>query len=131
MLFSLAWNIIFSGILKVLVLKFLEIKDMVFLSQKVDWNMVFTDYWKVIVLNFSEMGNTVFSWAKKLTEIWYLLITGLFLFWTFRWWEILSFFSQKFDGKMIFAWSFRAFHDIPGPGKYGFSRSAFKKHKKA
>ena len=43
-LFSLAWNIIFSGNLKVLVLKFLEMKDMVFLSQKVDGNMIFTDY---------------------------------------------------------------------------------------
>ena len=79
-LFSLAWNIIFSGNLKVLVLKFLEMKDMVFLSQKVDGNMIFTDYWKVLVLTFSEMGNTVFSWAKKLTEIWYLLITEKFLF---------------------------------------------------
>ena len=24
---------------------------------------------------------------------------------------------------MIFTWSFRAFYDIPGAGKYGFSRS--------
>ena len=44
MLFSLAWNIIFSDNLKVLVLKLLEMKDMVFLSQKVDGNMIFTDY---------------------------------------------------------------------------------------
>ena len=42
-LFSLAWNIIFSNNLKV-VLKSLESKDMVFLSQKVDGNMMFTDY---------------------------------------------------------------------------------------
>ena len=33
------------------------------------------------------------------------------------------FFSQKVDGKMIFTWSFWAFHDIPGVGKYGFSCS--------
>ena len=129
-------------------------KNTVFLSQKVDGNMIFTDYWKVLVLTFSEMGNTVFSWAKKLTEIWCLLITGKFLFWTFRWWEIRSFFesrswwkddiywllrsscfelfgdgkydlffSQKVDGKMIFTWSFWAFHDIPGLRKYGFSFS--------
>ena len=153
-IFSLAWNIVFSDNFKVLVLKFLQIKNMVFLSQKVDGNMIFTDYWKVLVLTFSEMGNTIFSWAKKLTEIWCLLITGKFLFWTFRWWEIRSFFesrswwkddiywlprsscfelfgdgkyniffSQKVDGKMIFTWSFWAFHDIPGPGKYGFSCS--------
>ena len=75
-IFSLAWNIIFSDNFKVLVLKFLEIKNMVFLSQKVDGNMIFTDYWKVLVLTFLEIGNTVFSWAKKLTEIWYL--RGLF-----------------------------------------------------
>ena len=30
------------------------------------------------------------------------------------------FFSQKVYGKMIFTWSFLAFPDIPGPGKYGF-----------
>ena len=42
-LFSLAWNIIFSDNFKVLVLKFFEMKDMVFLSQKVDGN-IFTDY---------------------------------------------------------------------------------------
>ena len=83
--------------------------------------MVFTDYWKVFVLIFLEMGNTIFSWAKMLTEVWSLLITGRFLFWTFRWWEIWSFFSQKVDEKMIFTWSFWAFYDIPGPGKYGFS----------
>ena len=153
-LFSLAWNIIFCNNLKVLVLKFLEMKDMVFLSQNIDGNMILTDYWEVLALTFSEMGNMVFSWAKDLTGIRYLLITGKFLFWTFRLWEIRSFFesrswwkddmywllrsccferfrdgkygvffSQKSDGKMIFTWSFWAFYDIPGPGKYGFSRS--------
>ena len=127
---------------------------MVFLSQKVDGNMIFTDYRKVLVLIFSEIENTVFSWAKKLIERWYLLITEKVLFWTFQWWEIRSFFesrswwkddiywllrsscfelfgdgkyglffSQKVDGKMIFTWSFWAFYDIPGPGKYGFSHS--------
>ena len=44
-----------------------------FLSQKVDGKIIFTDYWKVLVLNFSDMGKTVFSWAKKLMERWYLL----------------------------------------------------------
>ena len=94
-IFSLAWNIIFTDNLKVLVLKFVDMKNMVFLSQKVDGNMIFTDYWKVLVLTFSEMGNTVFSWARKLTERWYLLVTEKFLFWTFRWWEIRSFFQKK------------------------------------
>ena len=66
-----------------------------FLSQKVDGNMMFTDYWKVLVLNFSVIGNTVFFWVKKLMERWYLLATEKFLFWTFRWWEIRSFFQPK------------------------------------
>ena len=58
----------------------------------VDGKMIFTGSWKVLVLNFSVMGNTVF-------------------------------FSQKVDVKIIFTWYFGAwaFHDISGPGKYGFS----------
>ena len=106
-LFSLAWNIIFSDKFKVLVLNFLEIKDMVFLSQKFDRNMIFTDYWKVLVSTLSEMGNTVFSWAKKLTEIWYLLITGKFLFWTFRWLEIRSYFEWRSWWKNDIYWLLR------------------------
>ena len=66
-----------------------------FLSQKVDRSMIFTDYWKVLVLNFSVMGNAVFLWAKMLMERWCLLVTEKFLFWTFRWWEIRSFFQPK------------------------------------
>ena len=93
-IFSLAWNIIFSDNWKVLVLKFLEMKNMVFLSQKVDGNMIFTDYQKILVLIFSEMRNTAFSWAKNLNERWDLLITEKVLFWTFRWWEIW-FFSDE------------------------------------
>ena len=158
MVSSLAWNIIFSDNWKVLVLKFLRMKNIVFLSQKVDGSMIFTDYRKVLVLTFSEMGNTVFPWAKKLIERWYLLITEKALFLTFRWWKIQSFFesrswwkddiywlrrsscfelfgdgkyglfySQKADGKMIFTWSFWAFYDIPGPRKYGFSHSVFRR----
>ena len=79
----------------------LEMKNMVFLSQKIDGN-IFTDYWKVLVLTFSGMGNTVSFWAKKLMERWYLLITEKVLFWTFGWWEIRSFLSQEVDGRIIF-----------------------------
>ena len=32
-------------------------------------------------------------------------------------------FSQKVDGKMIYTWSFEAFHYILGHGKHGFSCS--------
>ena len=43
-IFSLAWNILFFDNIKALVSKLLEIKNMVFLSQKVDGYMAFTDY---------------------------------------------------------------------------------------
>ena len=116
MIFSLAWNIVFSDNFKVLVLKFLEIKNMVFLSQKVDGDMIFTDYWKVLVLTFSEMGNTVFSRAKSWRKFLILNFSVIG--------NTVFFFSQEVDGKIIFTWSFWAFYNIPGPGKYGFSRSA-------
>ena len=66
-----------------------------FFCQKVDGKMILTDYWKVLVLSFSEMGNMIFFWAKKLMERWYLLITEIFLFWTFWRWEIWSFFQPE------------------------------------
>ena len=55
--------------------------------------MIFTDYGKVLVLNFLVVGNPVFLWVEKLMERWYLLVTVKFLVWTFRWWEIRSFFQ--------------------------------------
>ena len=94
-----------------------------FLSQKVDGNMIFTDYWKVFVLNFSEMRNTVFfesrNWWKD--DIYWLLRSCCFELFGDRKYSL--FFSQNVDGKMIFTWSFWAFYEIPGPGKYGFLRS--------
>ena len=45
------------------------------------------------------------------------------LVWIFRRWENGLFLNQKIDGKVIFTWSFWAFQNIPGPGKYGSSRS--------
>ena len=106
-------------------------KNMVFLSQKVDRNMIFTDYWKVLVLIFSGMGNTAFfeptSWWKD--NIYWLLkrscfevfgdgqhslflsqeVDGKMIFTdngkgpvlTFEWWEMRSFLCQEIDRKMI------------------------------
>ena len=145
-----------------LVLIFFGMENMVIFEQK-SWWKYDIDYWKGLALNFLGMGNTALFWGKKLVERWYLLITEMFLFWTFpgwkilsfwskklmerwyllitekflfwatekflflafRWWEIRSFFSQKVDVKVIFTWSFWAFHDIPGPGKYGSSCSVY------
>ena len=59
------------------------------------WNIVFSDNFKVLVLKFFMIGNTVFFWVKKVKQRWYLLVTVNFLFWTFRWWEIRSFFQPK------------------------------------
>ena len=98
-------------------------------SQKVNGDMIFTDYWNFHVLNFLGMGmgmriRSVFElkgWWKD--DIYWLLKSSLF--------EIFGdarnrlFFSQNIDGKMIFAWSFWAFHGIPGLWKYGFLRSDF------
>ena len=113
------------------------------------WNIMFTDNWKVLVL-----GNTVFFWVKKWKRWYLLITEKfLFLtFWSGEmrplfesrsWWkdhiywlprsscfELFGngkydlFLSQKVGGKIIFIWSFWAFHYIPGLGKYGFSCSA-------
>ena len=102
---------------------------MVFLSRKVDGKMIFTDYWKVIVLIFSGMTNPIFFWAKKLMERWYLLITEKFLFWTFRWWEIRSFFESRNWWKDDIYWLLRSScFELFGNGKYGlfFSQSWWK-----
>ena len=58
--------------------------------------------------------------AKKLIEIWYLLITEKFLFWTLRRWEIRYSFEPKSWWKDDIHWvlkssSFELFQD----GKYG------------
>ena len=112
-IFSLAWNIIFTDnykvlvlnffgdekygifepeswwkydiywLLKILVLIFSRIGNTVFSWAKKLMEMIFTDYWKGLVLDFSVMGNTVFFRVKKLMERWYLLVTEMFLFWTF------------------------------------------------
>ena len=81
---------------KVLALNFSVMGNMVFFwVKKLMEKMIFTDQGKVLVLNVSVVGNTVFFWVKKLMERWYLLVTEKFLFWTFRWWEIWSFFQSK------------------------------------
>ena len=58
------------------------------------WNIV---YWllKSICFEFFEDGKYSLYWVKELMEIWYLLITEKFLFWTFREWEIRSFLETK------------------------------------
>ena len=56
------------------------------------------------------------SWLKD--DIYWLLKSSCFeLFWDGKY---DLFLSQKVDGKMVFTWSFWVFHDILGPGKYGF-----------
>ena len=102
MIFSLAWNIMFTDNQKVVVLNVLEIKNMLFLSQKVDGKMIFSDYWKFFLLVVSRIGYTVIFWAIKLMERRYLLITEKLLVLNFSVMGIRSFLSQEVDGKMIF-----------------------------
>ena len=66
-----------------------------FLSKEVDGNMIFIDCWKVLVLNFSGMRNTVFFEANSYRKYLYLLITEMFLYWTFRGWKMRSLFESK------------------------------------
>ena len=72
------------------------------------WNIV---YWLLKTHCFELFGGAKYSlfWAKKSMEIWYLLITEKFLFWTFRGWKIRSFLRQKVDGKMIFTGYWKVF----------------------
>ena len=65
------------------------------------WNIV---YWLLKSHRFEFFGGGIYGlfWAKKLMEIWYLLITEMFLFWTFRGWKMRSFLREKVDGKIIF-----------------------------
>ena len=88
-------------------------------KQKRNDKMIFSLAWS----RRWKMDNTVFFPVKNLMEICYLLINVKFLFWTFQEWEIRFFFIEKSDEKMIFVWSFLAFCDIPGLGKYCFSCS--------
>ena len=54
-------------------------------------------YWLLKNSCFELFGNGKYGlfWDKKLMERSYLLITEKFLFWTFRWWEIRSFFHPQ------------------------------------
>ena len=119
-------NLILTDYWKVFVLNFLEMGNTFFFGDKKlveRWYLLITE--KFLFWTFREWEIRSFL-RQKLIEKWYLLITekSLFwatkmpLFWTFRWWEIRSFFTQKSDVKIIFTWSFWAFHDIPGTGKY-------------
>ena len=64
------------------------------------WNIF---YWllKSHSFEFFGGGKYGFFWAGKLMEIWYLLITKKFLFWTFREWKIQSLFETRVSEKMI------------------------------
>ena len=101
-----------------------------FLSQKVDGKMIFAGYRKFLFWTFrwweirsSFEGDGKIrssfesrSWWKD--HIYWLLRRSYFELFGDGKYGLC--FSQNVDGKMIFTWSFRAFHDIPGLGKYGF-----------
>ena len=106
-----------------------------FLMQKVDGKVIFTGYWKVLVLSFSVMENAVFFEAKSSwkDDIYWLLKSSCFGLPKSYCFELFGdgkhglFFSEKIDLKVICTWSLWAFHDIPGPEKYGFSCSVVAK----
>ena len=131
MIFSRAWNTVFTDYWKFLALDFPEKETRSFLSWKYGGKMIFADYCKFIVLNFLEVGNAGFSFAKKLVKdnIYWLLKSSCFEL--FDEGKYGLFLSQKVMEKyyllitekflfLTFRRSFWAFHDIPGLGKYGF-----------
>ena len=77
--FSLAWNIILFDNFKSYCFKIFENKEHGIFEPKTLMKICLL-VTKKFVITFWEMGNTVFSWAKTLTKIWYLLITENFLF---------------------------------------------------
>ena len=101
-----------------------------FLRQKVDEKLVFTDYRKVLVLNFYVMGNTVFFETKRWWKDYIYWLLKIFCF-CYQNVLVLNisvmgntvFLSQRFDAKVISTLAFWTVHDIPRPGKYGFSCS--------
>ena len=75
---------------------------------------------KMIFLNFSEMEKYGLFWAKKLMEMWYLLITEKFLFRIFQEWEIRPLFEPKSWCKDDICWLLKiSFFELFGDGKYG------------
>ena len=123
---------IFTDYWNVLVLNFLGMENTIFFEAKSWWKDYI--YWLLKSSRFELFCDGKYGpfWGKKLMERWYLLITEKFLFWAiekFLFWAFsmmgntVFFLSQKVYVKVIFTWSFWAFHDIPGPGKYRFSCS--------
>ena len=84
-------------------------------------------YWLLKGSCFELFGDGKYGlfWVKTLVKIWYLLVTEKFLFWTFRWCQIRSLLQPKSWWKDDIYIVFWGFYDIPGPGKYGFSRSVY------
>ena len=79
-----------------------------------------TELKSVFFFNFLKMKNVFFEkrcWKKD--DIYWLLKVSCFEIFGDEKYDL--FFSQKVDRKMVLTWSFWAFYDIPGLGKYGFS----------
>ena len=79
-------------------------------------------YWLLKSSCFNLFGNGKYGlfWAKKLIEIWYLLITEKVLFSTFRWLAIRSFFESRSWWKYDISWLLKkSCFELFGDGKYG------------
>ena len=116
---------IFTGYWKILVLNLSGVGNTVFFEPKSWWK--YDIYWllKNSCFELFGVGNTFFLRQKvngKMINISLLRSScfGLPKSSCFSGMGNRSFSSQSFDVKIIFTWSFWAFHYIPGPGKYGF-----------
>ena len=105
-------------------MKFLGIKNVVYFEPKSWWKDDI--YWLMKSSCFELFGDEkcglfLSQEVNRKDDIYWLRKSSCFQLFNGGKYDL--FFSQNVDGKMIFTWFFWAFHDIPGPGKYGFSCS--------
>ena len=152
-IFSLAWNIVYwllkSHCFELLV----GVENTVFFEPKSWWKYDIYWLLKSSCFELFGNGKYGLFLRQKLVKRWYYWLLTCYCFEFFEdgkhgiflkqkvdvkiiltgYWKVLAlsfsamgntvFFSQKNDVKMIFTWSFWAFQDILGAGKYGFSCS--------
>ena len=97
------------------------VENTVFFEPKSWWK--YDTYWLLNSSCFELFGNGKYGlfWDKKLVKISYLLITEMFLFWTFWGWKIRPLFEAKSWWKDDIYWLLKSScFELFRYGKYGF-----------
>ena len=119
-------KMIFTGYWKVLVLNFSMMGNTVFFKSRrwwKRWYLLATEKFLFWTFRWWEIRSFLSQEGDGKDDIYWLLKSSCFEL--FGGGKYGLFLSQEVDGKIIFTWSFWAFHNIPGPGKYGFSCSVW------